>query len=60
MVLVVRVLERRVWLFMWPRAKLMAPAMEVVGALGREDDEVLVYKWEREERRVLEIWRKGR
>ncbi len=47
-------------LLMWVRANVSAPAIAVVGLLGRESGEVVERRWVRDVRRVSWISRKGR
>ena len=56
----VKVEARRVCLLVWVRARVRAPAMEVVGVVEREEAVVVVRRWVREVWRVSSTRRKGR
>lgn len=59
--LLVGVGEREaVYLLMWVRARVRAPAMAVVGLPGRMEAGVVARRWAREARRVSWMRRKGR
>lgn len=55
-----RVERSMVCLLVWVRARVRAPAMDVVGVVGSEDWGVLLMRLESEARRVSWMRRKGR